>query len=188
MGAVGFSLLFASILTVMFKNLTNNSVRSTFAIIIPIILLVSWLSINFVEANSYLTNLEVNRNLDLANRTWDSLRKSVPRLGQDAPSVFYFTSDNSTAANMVLVFGFWPHAGLEYNISNWENTPLPAEDYKQLLEMVQTGKPLKNIHGRKEEPVPLSRVFAFDFKNGELINITDKIRQQLSLDLNLQKP
>lgn len=112
--------------------------------------------------------------------------ESVPTLDQDAPSVFYFTYDNSVAADMVLIFGFWPHAGLSYGISNWEKTPLPTDNYPQLLEMVRTGEPLKKVHAREAKPVPLSRVFAFDFKNGQLVSTTDTIRQQLARELKAE--
>ena len=186
LGAVGFSLLFASILSLMFKNLISRLVKPSLAII-PLILIVSWFGINFKETNSYLTHLEMNRNLALADKTWDALRRNVPKLDQNEPSVFYFTYDNSTAANMVLIFGFWPHAGLAYSISDWENTPLPTESYPELLEMVKTGEPLKKIHARKAIPVPLSKVFAFDFRNGELINITGAVRQKISQDLSLTR-
>lgn len=184
-GAVGFSISFAGFLAIMFDNLKKSGPKKFALLIIPVILLLSWLGINFYATQSYLNNLEINRNLALADKTWTALRLSVPKLDQNTPSVFYFTSDNSAAVNMVLVFGFWPHAGLSYGISNWENTPLPTENYKELLDMVKTGESLKKVHGRKAVPVPLSRVFAFDFRNGELTSITDSIRQQLSKDLTL---
>ncbi len=183
MGAVGFSILFASILSIMFNSCTK---KNSLTLIIIIFIFTSWLGINFMAGQTYLTNLEINRNLTLADRTWSALMESVPTLDQDAPSVFYFTYDNSVAADMVLIFGFWPHAGLSYGISNWEKTPLPTDNYPQLLEMVRTGEPLKKVHAREAKPVPLSRVFAFDFKNGQLVSTTDTIRQQLARELKAE--
>lgn len=185
MGAVGFSILLASLLSIMFDSLKETRPIKSIFFVIPFVLLIGWLSINFNAAQFYLSGLETNRNLALADKTWRSLKRYAPTLDKDAPSVFYFTSDNSTALYMVLIFGFWPHAGLSYSISNWENTPLPTESYTELLEMVRTGEPLKRVHARKVIPAPLSKVFAFDFRNGELISITDSIRQQLSKDLTL---
>lgn len=185
MGAVGFSILLAGLLSIMFDGLKKTDSKKSAFFIIPVILLIGWLGINFNAAQFYLNNLETNRNLVLADKTWATLKRSVPELELNAPSVFYFTSDNSAAVNMVLVFGFWPHAGLSYSIPNWENTPLPTENYKELLNMVKTGEPLRALHARKAIPVPLSRVFAFDFRNGELVSITGLIRQQLSKDLTL---
>lgn len=190
LGAAGFAILFGSLLTISFKNFvlyTGNSVGvrlvKSFLLMIPLLLLIGWLNINFQSINLYLASLETNRNLDLAGRTWTSLKKFVPTLDKDAPSVFYFTYDNPTTAYMVLTFGFWPHAGLVYGITNWENSPLPTDSYGELLEMVRTGEPLKRVHSRKQIPLPLTRVFAFDFRNGQLSPITDLIRNKLTEDL-----
>lgn len=184
MGAIGFSMVFASILSIMFLNYKNVLKMKAGFFIIAAFLLGGWLYINFSQSQLYLTNLETNRNLALAEKTWTTLKKIVPNLDKDSPSVFYFTYDSATAANMILIFGFWPHAGLSYQISDWEKTPLPTEDYKQLEEMVKTGKPLNKVHARKAIPVPLSKVFSFDLRNGELISTTDIVRAQLAKSLN----
>lgn len=183
MGAIGFSILLAGIISIMLHNFKNTHRIKSLFLIIPSILLIILLGLNFIATQIYLNNLVANRNLNLAKKTWDSLKKEVPYLDEKSPSVFYFTYDNSTAANMVLIFGFWPHAGLEYKITNWENTPLPTEDYKELLAMVKNGEILKTLHARKPAPVPLSRVFSFNLKNGELISTTKSIREQLSKDI-----
>lgn len=185
MGAVGFSILFASFLTLMFSNFKANRFKFAF---LPLLMLLYWLYINFTASQSYLNNLEINRNLALADKTWATLIKNVPTIDKSAPSVFYFTYDNSTAANMILIFGFSPHAGLAYGITTWDKTPLPTESYTQLLDMAKTGQSMQKIHAREAKAVPLNRIFAFDLRDGELINITDKIRAQLSADLNLQVP
>lgn len=183
MGAVGFSISFASLLSLMFQGLKEtNRIKSAF-FIIPVILLIGWLNINFNATQSYLSNLETNRNLALADKTWATLKKFVPELDKNTLSLFYFTFDNSVATDMTLIFGFSPHAGLSYKISSWEKTPLPTINYPELLKMVSTGEPLKNIHAREAKPVSISRVFAFDFRNGELTSITEKVRRQLAKDL-----
>ncbi|MBU2052425.1 hypothetical protein KKH13_04450, partial [Patescibacteria group bacterium] len=191
-GAVGFAILLASIITIMYREYTTvvqlsakARLITSVSLIIPFLLLISWLNINFQSSQLYFTNLENNRNLALFNKTWNRLKSYVPKLDENTPSVFYFTYDNSTATYMVLTFGFWPHAGLIYGIPAMENTPLPTESYTELLEIVRTGEPLKRVHARKEIPISLSRVFAFDFRNGELIPTTDEIRKKLSQDLIL---
>lgn len=178
MGAVGFSIVFASIISIMI-----NHHKGLTRFIFPFIIVICWLLINYISIQSYLTNLVINRNLTLADKIWKTLKDSVPTLDTTAPSVFYFTYDNSTAANMLLIFGFSPHAGLSYNITAWEKTPIPTEDYQQLLDIVKTGEPMKKRHSRQDTPVPLSRVFAFDLRNGELANTTDLIRQQITKDI-----
>ncbi|MDO8638388.1 MAG: hypothetical protein Q7R43_02345 [Candidatus Daviesbacteria bacterium] len=193
-GAVGFAILLASIITIMFREYTTipqlsakTRLIKSISLMVPFLVLISWLNINFQSSQLYFTSLENNRNLALVNKTWNRLKSYVPKLDEGIPSVFYFTYDNSTAAYMVLTFGFWPHAGLVYGIPTMENTPLPTDSYPELLEIIRTGEPLKRIHGRKEIPVSLSRVFAFDFRNGELVPITDQIRQKLTGDLKLKE-
>ena len=190
--AMGFSLLFAAVISIMIKNFsetTNQSAKirlSKSAILfISFVTIFCLLTANYQAGQLYLTSLEVNRNLSLVNKTWDSLKKEVPKLDENEPSVFYFTTDNTTSLYMVLTFGFWPHAGLIYNIADMLNTPIPTDNYSELLEMVRTGEPLKRVHARKESPVPLTRVFAFDFRNGELINITEAARKKIAEDLNI---
>lgn len=190
--AMGFSLLFAAVISIMLKNFsetTNQSAKTRLSK--SAILLISSLAVfclitaNYGAGQLYLASLEANRNLGLVNKTWDSLKREVPKLDANEPSVFYFTSDNPTELYMVLTFGFWPHAGLLYNIPDMLLTPLPTDNYSELVEMVRTGEPLKRVHARKDSPVPLNRVFAFDLRNGELINITEQIRKKISADLNV---
>lgn len=182
MGALGFSILFASVLSIMLKNFIST--KNGFILIITIFLLVSWLAVNLKSGQIYLENLEINRNIELSNKTWGTLIKYVPKLDKENPNVFYFTSDNPTSTNMILIFGFGPRAALIYKITGWEKTPVPTENYKELLEMVKSGEPMKKIHGRAEEPIPLSRVYAFDLRGGELVDITGLVRQRLINDLN----
>lgn len=191
MGAVGFSILFAALFTSICKSFFEDKnglaqvklIRSV-ALAFLILLLFTWLNINLKSTSLYLSELEANRNINLANRTWNDLKNYVPKLDENNPSVFFFTYDNPTSLYMVLTFGFWPHAGLEYKIDNWQNTPIPTDSYQELLELVKDGEAIKKLHARKAEPVPISRVFAFDFRNGKLTNIKDQVRQQLLKDLS----
>ena len=183
MGAFGFSILFGSLLWLIIERSGSKKGVKMLTLFIPMILLVFWLKINFVAANKYLTNLEENRNIDLATKAWSILLQNVPSIDKENPSLFYFTTDNSTAIYMIFSFGFPPHGGLLYQIPDWLNTPIPTEHYEELFNMVSNGQILQTLHGRKPIPVPLSKVFAFDFRNGKLTPITDSIRQQLSKDL-----
>lgn len=184
-GAFGFAILFTGFIWLVIEGAQVQKKTHKLILSIVLLLLLSWLKINFEAANVYLTNLENNRNIEVATKAWSVLLKNVPTLDKEAPSVFYFTTDNSTAIYMIFSFGFPPHGGLLYQIPDWQNTPIPTEHYEELLKMVNQGKILKTLHGRKPIPVPLSKVFAFDFRNGELINITDQVRKQVARDLNL---
>lgn len=181
-GAFGFSILFSGLIWLMIERV-QFAKKFTLAFLIPIFLLLFWLKINFEASNIYLTHLEENRNINLVNKAWNVLLRNVPEIDKEAPSVFYFTTDNSTAIYMIFSFGFPPHGGLLYEIPEWLNTPIPTEHYEELFKMVSNGEILQTLHGRKPFPISLSRVFAFDFRNGELTSMTDLVRQQLSKDL-----
>lgn len=186
LGAVGFAIVFAGINKLIYSN-SKDKINSS-SLLISFLLLLVWSSINYKELQTYLTYLETNRNIKLAEKTWISLKEAVPVLDSNSPSIFYFTYDNSTAANMILIFGFPPHAGLSYGIPKWEKTPIPTENYTQLLDMARTGESMKIIHAREAKPVPLEKIFSFDLREGELINTTSLIRQQLAKDLSIPIP
>lgn len=187
MSTFGFSILFAGFIWLMIEKSRGGQKNKILTMLVALVILLFWLKINFVAANVYLTNLETNRNIELSNKAWKTLLQNVPSVDKQHPSVFYFTTDNTTALYMVFSFGFPMRGGLLYEITDWQNSPVPTEHYEELFKMVSDGEILKTLHGRIASPVPLSRVFAFDFRNGELINITDEIRKKITQDLNLKK-
>lgn len=191
MGAAGVAIFSGALLTLLWKNAiyvssqpsANSRLLGSLFLGIPIFILSIIFVTNFQTGQNYLNILHQTRNKDLTEKSWDKLVKEIPTLDPDGPSVFYFTTDNPLSLEGVFVFGFFMRAGMTYRIPDQDLTPLPTTDYQQLLSFVKDGSPLKKIHGRKDIPVPLSRVFAFDFRNGELINITEAVRQKLSQDL-----
>ena len=174
-GAVGVCIFYGSLIVELLKNLKSRLVLG----LLPLGLLLFYLTTHFYSGQSYLGNLEVNRNQILTQKSWDRLIAEVPTLDPNSPSVFYMTTDNPQSLWGVFTFGFWPRAAVVYRIEDPDKTPLLTENYPELLEYVKDGAPLKKVHGRKQEKVPLKRVFAFDFRNGELTNITEEIREKL---------
>lgn len=192
MGAAGFALFFGPFLALLFTNCTKFSVKSevariwgSFNLLIPTIILIFWLFVNFQSSQMYLGTLEKTRNRELTEKTWDTLIREVPTLDPEGPSVFFFSTDDPLSLQGVLVFGFFMRAGMTYRIPDQDLTPLPSTDYQELLAYVKDGSPLQKVHGRKAVPVPLNRIFAFDFRNGNLTNITDLARQKITEDLKI---
>lgn len=189
MGAAGLAIFLGSLSALLFKNAVFSTTSSYLRLLgslylcIPLFLLSVFLFTNFQTNQNYFNILEQTRNKNLTEKTWKTLLKAVPKLDPSGPSVFYFTTDNPLSLEGVLVFGFFMRAGLEWRIPEDRLTPLPVKDYQQLLDMVKTGEPLQKVHGREKKPVPLSRVYGFDFRNGELINITNLLRNQIVKDL-----
>lgn len=193
MGAAGISIFLGAFCALLFKNSTsktsnhdeNSRLLSSFHLGIPFLILLVFLTTNLQTGQNYLNIMSQTRNKDLTEKTWNTLLKDVPKLDPTAPSVFYFTTDNPLSLEGVLVFGFFMRAGIEWKNPVEALTPLPVTDYQQLLDMVKTGEPLQKVHGRKKAPVPLSRVFAFDFRGGELFDMSKEIRDKIKTDLNL---
>lgn len=180
MGAFGFSIFFGTFISLLFlKTVISNNLY----LFVPTAIFLFWIIANFNASQTYLGILEQTRNRQLTERTWNTLTKTVPELDPEGPSVFFFTTDNPLSLQGVLVFGFFMRAGMTYRIPNQDLTPLPSTDYQELLAYAKDGSPLQKVHGRKALPVPLSRIFAFDFRNGELINITDLARKKIVEDL-----
>ena len=193
MGAVGVAIFLGAFCTMLFKNATSGVLNkdsssrflASFYLGVPSLILLIFIFSNFQTGQNYLSILEQVRNKELTEKTWTTLLSEVPKLDSTAPSVFFFTTDNPLSLQGVLVFGFFMRAGLEWRNPIEAVTPLPVTDYQQLLDMVKKGEPLHKVHSRKAEPVPLSRVYAFDFRGGELINITEEVRSKIVQDLSL---
>lgn len=189
MGAAGFAIFLGSLLNLLFINVNtlkrNEKTRllGNFYLVLPVLIFFIWISVNFQKSQAYLGILKQTRNRELTERTWDTLVRTVPTLDSEGPSVFFFTTDNPLSLEGVLVFGFFMRAGMTYRIPDQDLTPLPSTNYQELLTYVTDGSPLQKVHGRKAIPVPLSRIFAFDFRNGQLINTTELIRQKIREDL-----
>lgn len=193
MGTAGFSIWLAAITTLILSNtffkkaaLATNRLIGILTSQIFILILLFGVIINIYTSQSYFSSLAVMRNRHLTDRVWNTLTTSVPKLDPEAPSVFYFTTNNPLALYEALTFGFFMRAGLSYQIPDESKTPLPSTNYQELLAYVHDGTPLQKVHGRKAGPVPLSRIYAFDYRNGELTNITEIVRHQLIEDLKIQ--
>lgn len=192
MGAAGMAIFLGSLSTLLFKASSSYSSQKnahskflgSLSLGIPSVILIMFLLTNFSVGQNYFNLLHQTRNMELTERSWKRLVEEVPKLDSKTPSVFYFTTDNPTSLYGVFTFGFFMRAGLTWKIPVMEDTPLPCSDYQELLAFAKDGSPLQKIHGRKAVPVPLSRIFAFDFRNGEVIPITEQIRQKLAEDLS----
>lgn len=186
-GALSSLLLKSSLYSTSDRVSINSRLIGSLSLGVPVVILSVFLITNLQTGQRYLNILHQTRNKALTERGWNKLVQEVPTLDPNGPSVFYFTTDNPQSLEGVFVFGFFMRAGVTYRIPNMDLTPLPVTNYKELLDFVKDGTPLQKIHGRLASPVPLSRVFAFDFKNGELINITQVTRQRILQDLTVNQ-
>lgn len=181
MGAVGFAIFLGVFINFLLKRVHHN-----FAII-PLALLLFFLSINYFASYNYLAFLEKNRNSKLATSIWNSLTTNVTDLDIHNPTVFFLTSENPYSLHWNLVFGFPSHMGLTYKVPKLDNTPLPVSDYPTLLAYVKDGSPQK-MNGRPIAPIPLDHVYAFHLNGDKLINQTKLIREKLKTDLESDNP
>lgn len=181
MGAVGFAIFFGIFVSFLIKKNHHNLLA------IPLVVLISWLIINFSASRQYLTFLTTNRNSELAGSIWNSLTSSLTDLDTKNPTVFFLTSDNPYSLHWNMVFGFPPHMGLTYKIPDWNIAPVPVSDYPTLYAYVKDGSPQK-MHGRPIKPVPIDHVYAFHLTGNQLINQTRLIREKLKTDLESDNP
>lgn len=190
MGAAGLAMSLGSLLSMLFlkafslktKHNPALSLRQSLYLLISLFIMFSWSYFHIKASQLYLGTLEKTRNRFITEKAWNKLRVSVPKL-PPGRSVFYFTTDNPLSLYGVFTFGFYMRFGMEWRIPDEHDTPLSVTDYKELIAYVKDGSPAKTIHGRKAIPVPISNVFAFDFRNSELTDITESIRNQLVIDI-----
>lgn len=178
MGAVGFAIFFATLLSFLIKAVKPN------LMVVPLLILLSWLFANFWASHQYLTFLEINRNSKTAVSIWKSLTDSITNLDTENPTVFFFTTDNPFSLHWNVVFGFPSHMGLTYKVPNLNNTPLPVTDYPTLLAYVRDGSPQK-MNGRPIKPIPLDHVYAYHLSGDKLFSQTDLIREKIKQDLKI---
>lgn len=133
----------------------------------------------------YLDEQVKRRSMRVSNKVWEVLNKRLPGADDHAYYVAYFEGDNSNGhvVHNNAFFGFPPRRSLEEQIYNQYDIPLAITTYDELVAMVTYGGSL-TAHAKKEEPVPIERVYAFRILGSTLEelkveDITDRTRDEL---------
>lgn len=129
----------------------------------------------------YISTLLAHRDEVTVQRLWDSLHKYVPKLDPSTNSVFYLKYDDYYMAEGGFRFGFSSRAAIEYDIRVQNNNPFMIYEYSDLLSMVTDGQAWTK-QGMPVQITSLSRVYAFELKNGQLIDIRPAIMERLKQD------
>lgn len=178
--AAGLAVWMATIFTITLAGLREKKYYHLQGIIYGLIL--SFILMHTLFSRQYLANLRINRGVDIDSRLWNTIFRDIPKLPQDKPTVFFLSYDNYYMAEWDLRFGFSSRGALHYNITNQKANPFMIYEYDKLLSMVTDGK-ASIPQGYEPNPLPLDYVYGYILQNGQLINITDELRQKLKNDM-----
>lgn len=158
--AVGIS-IFLGILVSLLKNSKSKLV---------LWLLISSMTIlHIYSTRSYLINAKNAHSQNISKKIWASI-PYIPKIGKSSePVVFYFEGDGTNEAILhdVITFGFPPHMGLIYNISEEDKLPITVSEAKELISAATA--------------VSIERIYAFQLSgNNGLIDITEAARKSLT--------
>lgn len=163
--------------------IAENKKMSKFIISIITILII----INSFLVKNFLKDQKNARDNDQANKIWEVLLMDIHKIDKvPRPVVFYFEGDgtNSDVIYNILVFGFQARMAIIFdNYTDRQRNPIQVDNFKELTEMVTTGKPLTS-NNFKEKPLPINQIYAFKLTGrSDLTDITDSIRVKFNNQL-----
>jgi len=160
--SVGLAMFLGSLLSKM----TN---KSTFGVrILTFVLFLFFVVSQAVNVQRFFKQKLIERTPELNGIIFDSIMAAVPELPKDYRSVFYFEDFSPGVSESLLRFGFGYHMQLFYNFPfNEELHPVSLFTYEALEDRVTN------------EDIPEDYVFAFRWKDGEILDITKTIRRKL---------
>lgn len=137
--------------------------------------------INLVCSIGFLGGQRDYRGVKPVNEVWESLTKQVPSVRDHA--VFYITCDDYAFSYGVLDFGFTPHFGLVYGISEYAKNPLLVINFDELVRVMEQGA----FIGYGVQKVEIDNLYCFHLENNELINTKPETIQRLNKVLVSEK-
>ncbi len=169
LSAVGISLLFAGIITLV----KNKPFRYFVYLLLSIIVI-----LNIYTTRAYFKNLEDIRSQQLYNKIWSQLPEFKNIGKTKGPLVFYFTGERGDIIHNVLEFGFPSKLQLIYDISDFK-TVITIDNIKDLISAVKDGKLLAKF-GVLPKPLPVENIYSFNLEGKDkLVNTTDITRSQI---------
>ncbi len=170
----GLALWMGVVFALVVEKVPTGSKRRFMAIGVFVALILFQIS----NTHSYIQTLSAHRSEVMVQPLWDTLHKDLGQLPRDRLTVVYLTYDDYYLAEWGLRFGFSSRAFIEFGLDKPGTTPIMVLDYPELVSFVTDGKEFAK-HGFPLKPIPLTDVYAFELKNGKLINKTDEVRSVL---------
>ena len=188
---IGLTLFFASFFSLIFKRVAglkaiNGSTKRSIYISLASLILI-FMGMHFHLTREYLANLVQHRSIVDDERIWSQLKNEVPELATDRVSIFYLEYDDYYMAEWILRFGFSSRAFILYGLTEQSLTPHLIYDYEDVRSMVIDAEAFAKHGISEEKPLPLDHVYAFELKEGKLINKTQETRVMLQKEINLAK-
>lgn len=137
--------------------------------------------INMVCSIGFLGGQRDYRGVKPVNEVWESLTKQVPSVRDHA--VFYITCDDYELLRGTLDFGFSPHFGIMYGISEYAKNPLLVINFDELVRVMEQGA----FIGYGVQKVEIDNLYCFHLENNELINTKPETIQRLNKVLVSEK-
>ncbi len=175
---VGVALTLASFLKIAFDS---NKKLAYFVSTLLVLLIV----LNIKADRRYFLSLYPTRNPERSNQIWNQFFKFMPETYPDKFLLFYFDdTENSRLASDAFLYGFPSRVGLKYQIFGGKDLPSATTIYDEVISAVTDGKAFRRL-GHKEEKIGIDQVYAFKIRNnGDLVNITEKTREDLTKSVN----
>ncbi|MDP3973583.1 MAG: hypothetical protein Q8P92_01995 [Candidatus Daviesbacteria bacterium] len=169
---VGISLLLAMII-----GLGKNSKSILTLLVIGSIFLL----IHSNTVRNYLNQQYKTHSRETVRKIWSSM-PYIPEVGRSTePLIFYFEGDGTNAAIVgdSITFGFPPHMGIIYKITEENLMPIPMSEWKDVTSAVIDGKSLAP-HNRPQKPIPVEQIYSFRLEGKDnLIDTTESTRRKL---------
>ena len=137
--------------------------------------------INMVCSIGFLGGQRDYRGVKPVNEVWESLTKQVSSVKDHA--VFYITCDDYELLRGTLDFGFSPHFGIMYGISEYAKNPLLVINFDELVRVMEQGA----FIGYGVQKVEIDNLYCFHLENNELINTKPETIQRLNKVLVSEK-
>ncbi len=124
---------------------------------------------HFIASNSYFDRLLVARSPEKNTLLFAEIRRLVPELPNDLPTVFYFEYPEPQVYYNLLYSSFGYHMQLLYGQKLDES--LVASSVRTIPDLVST------VETRK---IPIDHVYALSWKNNQFVDISSQIRAQVT--------
>jgi hypothetical protein len=169
--SVGFSIL---VTTAIFQEKTLGKKNSLLKYLLFLFLIV----IQIISVDRYLSHQLNGRNGKLNDLIFNRIKNEIPIIPTDGVSVFYFENFDPWVYENLLRASFGYHIQLIYD-SKFDEQILPfsVSNYSD-LEKVFHDESFTLRLGYTYKP-DMDHVYAFGWKDGEIVNITDDTRNRL---------
>ena len=169
---IGISLILAGLISLS-KNYKSYLILS--------ILCCFLIFLHTISTRDFLQDQFQKHNREVVEKIWSQM-PYISEVGKSSkPLILYFEGDgtNSGIIGDSITFGFPPHMGIIYKITEENLMPIPMSEWKDVTSAVIDGKSLAP-HNRPQKPIPVEQIYSFRLEGEDnLIDTTEGTRKKL---------